>query len=83
MTRRDDVICSFCGEPWSAHASNHQPGCDASNRYALRAPRPRELQVYALERESGLDVGKALRSIDNSVRPSFTVVPRIRRVVRL
>jgi hypothetical protein len=79
---RVDVICSFCGEPWSAHAANHQPGCDAANRYALRVPRARELQVYALEREP-FDVGRALRGIDNAVRPSFDVVPRIRKVVRL
>lgn len=24
---RGVVMCSCCGEPWSKHASNHQPGC--------------------------------------------------------
>lgn len=43
-----DVMCSECGEPWSAHASNHQPGCDAKNRVALRVPRVREVVVREL-----------------------------------
>lgn len=48
VDRVHDVICSDCGEPWSEHDSNHQPSCDAKNRYALRAPRARE-RTYVVE----------------------------------
>jgi hypothetical protein len=45
MSRRRDVICSFCGEPWSKYDANHQPGCNSQNRFPLHAPNVRELEV--------------------------------------
>lgn len=41
-------MCSCCGEPWSKHASNHQPGCSGGT--AMFVPDVRQLEVVSPKR---------------------------------